>query len=441
MKHVAWLLTLVLFSAVSFSQTNALNDGDWTKQSLVMKNTPEAEVMTRTGDIDNLNFLFPEGFNPFCGIATDSHDFPWETNVKDAKGTDCIMVPSSFNPESAPCGNDGYTGTTYGMDKKPEVITLPLDAVRNLEVHNAVLLMFVDDFQSPDFCSQFQMTINGKRFPEAEKLLNALRQGGPIGKLIIIPVTQNFYKTLHQDELKIFIDDPTTKAGDGFAIDFVKLLVNYKPEFACIGFINGTVVDQETGESIANASVEIPGFGTTTTRDDGTFTLEKLPAGTHVVFAYATGYESGASGADVWDDGGEEITIYLNRSDKFVNFNGQDLQEGESVVFNKILFDVNSSVLKTESKTELDKIVAFLKTNPTTKIELSGHTSSEGSRELNVELSFDRVNSCRDYIVSKGIDAGRIAIVGLGPDKPVASNDTEDARKQNRRVEMRILEL
>jgi outer membrane protein OmpA-like peptidoglycan-associated protein len=90
---------------------------------------------------------------------------------------------------------------------------------------------------------------------------------------------------------------------------------------------------------------------------------------------------------------------------------------------------------------ELNKIIAFLEQNRNARIELSGHTSSEGDRDMNLRLSFDRVNSCRDYIVLHGIGQGRILAKGYGPDRPIADNDTEQGRKVNRRVEMRVLEL
>ena len=82
-----------------------------------------------------------------------------------------------------------------------------------------------------------------------------------------------------------------------------------------------------------------------------------------------------------------------------------------------------------------------MQVNPGAEIELSGHTSSEGERSYNRSLSYKRVKACKDYIVAKGIDEGRIIAVGFGPDRPVASNDTETNRAKNRRVEMRLKKL
>jgi DNA-binding response OmpR family regulator len=76
---------------------------------------------------------------------------------------------------------------------------------------------------------------------------------------------------------------------------------------------------------------------------------------------------------------------------------------------------------------------AYLKKLPLT---IEGHTSSEGKREKNMELSKARAESVKAYFVSKGIEASRITAVGYGPDKPVADNATEEGRAKNRRVEV-----
>jgi outer membrane protein OmpA-like peptidoglycan-associated protein len=74
------------------------------------------------------------------------------------------------------------------------------------------------------------------------------------------------------------------------------------------------------------------------------------------------------------------------------------------------------------------------------KIRISGHTDHVGSDEANLRLSNDRANSVRDYLVSKGIDALSIEAIGYGESEPVATNDTEEGRQLNRRVEFTILE-
>jgi OmpA-OmpF porin, OOP family len=437
LKVIAWVILFLWVESLFAQQGNTPNDGDWTKKTLTLTNTPEADVMIRVGDIDNLNFGFPEDFNPFCGVPTQVHPYPWEADPSDPKGTDKIMIGKSFKAGNSPCDEDGYSGSA----QVAEPITLPTTTLKATTINNAALIIFIDDFQAPVFCSSFQVTLNGVRFPEAEQLINAIEQTGPIGKLIIIPLTDNLLPLLKSDNLALKIDDVQSKAGDGFAIDFVKLVVNYKPTFTCIGDVVGVVKDEETEAPIANANVQIYGFGNVTTNAKGEFSITKLPATTHIVTGSVTGYESKSVSAEVMESQQINVEIKLKKSGKSATFEGKTVKEGESIIFNKIQFEQGSAVLSEVAKAELTKIVAFLQQNPKATIQLSGHTSSEGDRNGNVKLSFNRVNSCRDFIVSKGIEIGRITAVGFGPDKPIETNATEEGRKTNRRVEMQVLKL
>jgi len=73
------------------------------------------------------------------------------------------------------------------------------------------------------------------------------------------------------------------------------------------------------------------------------------------------------------------------------------------------------------------------------EIEIYGHTNNIGPHDQLVELSKNRANTVKDYIVNKGIDKKRIKAIGHGPDKPIASNETEAGRKKNQRVEFKII--
>lgn len=106
----------------------------------------------------------------------------------------------------------------------------------------------------------------------------------------------------------------------------------------------------------------------------------------------------------------------------------------------KIQFAKASAEILHESDSLLDEIVQVVKENPKIeKISIEGHTSSEGNADFNKKLSKDRAKAVLDYLVSHGIDAGRLESKGFGPDKPLAPNDTEDNREKNRRVEFRIV--
>ena len=102
-------------------------------------------------------------------------------------------------------------------------------------------------------------------------------------------------------------------------------------------------------------------------------------------------------------------------------------------------FDVKRSDLKPESAVELDQVVRLLKENPSVKIQILGHTDNVGSPSDNLILSNERAKSVVSYLLTKGIDKSRVSNKGYGETKPVASNETEEGRAQNRRTEMRIL--
>ncbi len=104
-----------------------------------------------------------------------------------------------------------------------------------------------------------------------------------------------------------------------------------------------------------------------------------------------------------------------------------------------VTFKAGSAELVPSSLKTLDASIAGLKRNMKAKIEVEGHTSSEGSEELNQKLSEDRANSVRAYMIQKGIAPERVTAVGYGPSRPKADNDTEAGRKQNRRIEIRVL--
>jgi outer membrane protein OmpA-like peptidoglycan-associated protein len=117
------------------------------------------------------------------------------------------------------------------------------------------------------------------------------------------------------------------------------------------------------------------------------------------------------------------------------------LRANEMIKLANIFFDFGQTTLRPESVPELDRLATFLKSRSTMTIELHGHTDNVGSDADNRKLSKERVESVKSYLVSAGIDATRLKTVGHGKSKPVASNDTEEGRQQNRRVEFKVIKL
>lgn len=117
----------------------------------------------------------------------------------------------------------------------------------------------------------------------------------------------------------------------------------------------------------------------------------------------------------------------------------QPIEANASVILNNIFFDVNKYELKPESLAELDKVIQLLNDNPGVSILISGHTDNTGKAGDNLKLSDNRAKSVTAYLISKGIDAKRLQAKGLGATKPIADNNTEEGRTQNRRTELTIL--
>lgn len=114
---------------------------------------------------------------------------------------------------------------------------------------------------------------------------------------------------------------------------------------------------------------------------------------------------------------------------------------GEGIVVefsDKILFGFDRSDLSAGASTNLNKLVEVLNAYPDTDIEIQGHTDSKGADDYNLKLSERRASSVANFLRGKGVASGRVRIKGYGETAPVASNDTEDGRSQNRRVDFLI---
>lgn len=117
----------------------------------------------------------------------------------------------------------------------------------------------------------------------------------------------------------------------------------------------------------------------------------------------------------------------------------EPIDTGSTVELKNVFFDVNKSELRPESRTELDKLVAFLLKNPNLKIELGGHTDNTGDKKANQLLSENRAKAVQQYLVSTGkIGVGRLSYRGYGDSRPKVPNDTAENKAKNRRTEFKV---
>jgi outer membrane protein OmpA-like peptidoglycan-associated protein len=117
------------------------------------------------------------------------------------------------------------------------------------------------------------------------------------------------------------------------------------------------------------------------------------------------------------------------------------LKAKTKLVLNDITFETNSADLNTSSYEELDRVIKLLIDNPEIKIEISAHSDNVGSVAYNMKLSSKRAQSVVDYLISGQLPLERLIAKGYGESMPVASNDSEENRAKNRRVELKIIDV
>jgi OmpA-OmpF porin, OOP family len=202
--------------------------------------------------------------------------------------------------------------------------------------------------------------------------------------------------------------------------------------------ISGKVIDEKTGQPIEAKII----FQTLPDGEEaGEATTNPATGEYKIVLPYGSKYSYRAVAKDFIAIG---KNIDLTEIKEYKEINGDDLKlvpikAGERVPLNNIFFEYAKATLRTESFPELDRIAETLKENPSLVIEIQGHTDNVGSNESNLKLSEERAESVRTYLLSKKLATNRVTSIGFGESRPIASNDTEEGKAKNRRVEFVIV--
>lgn len=207
-----------------------------------------------------------------------------------------------------------------------------------------------------------------------------------------------------------------------------------------VALLSGTVIDSKTEEAV-DATVRIEDLETDsvvyigrTSGIDDRYSTVLRPGKAYGISISAPGYVFTSTRYDIGD------TIDYVELDR--DFKLDKIDVDESFTLHNIFFEYNSSDLSRESTSELRRLGQLLTERDKLRIELGGHTDNIGSDEFNIDLSHRRARAVQEYLVSIcGIEPIRVTYKGFGASNPVAPNDTEQGRRENRRVAFRVLSM
>jgi outer membrane protein OmpA-like peptidoglycan-associated protein len=118
------------------------------------------------------------------------------------------------------------------------------------------------------------------------------------------------------------------------------------------------------------------------------------------------------------------------------NIENESVKREQRFVLDEVLFEVNSAHLNEDFTYRLDSVIEILAVRPVLDVKISGYTDNTGNEFRNSKLSLARASAVADYLIKNNIAEQRISFEGLGSSKPIASNQTEEGRRKNRRVEI-----
>jgi outer membrane protein OmpA-like peptidoglycan-associated protein len=242
---------------------------------------------------------------------------------------------------------------------------------------------------------------------------------------------------LRSGTVSLLIDDPTTHKKDGYAIDFVRILVNphafqYAVSIACT-IVAGDTMKPIKGATCASAQV------TGTTDALGAVSLRGVPAGMASVGADAVGYDGSVQLLDLAVGTPGIAHFVLKKHHEGVSDMQQQVQRNGSVAIYGIHFDTASAKLRPDSIASLESVLQLVKSEARSRWIIAGHTDNQGGAAYNLALSQARAKSVVAWLTQHGVTGNRLVAQGFGLTRPVADNATASGRALNRRVEAKLV--
>jgi outer membrane protein OmpA-like peptidoglycan-associated protein/tetratricopeptide (TPR) repeat protein len=231
-----------------------------------------------------------------------------------------------------------------------------------------------------------------------------------------------------------FFSSNKLNGSGGFDIYQFEMPVNLRPNI--VTYVKGNIKNAQTHTAI-EADVEIIDLNLGTSVYKNTSSIDSGNFMAPLVLGKNYGLNISKPGYLFYSDNfsleGHEVAKPF-----IINVELQPVEIGNKVVLKNIFFETNEYDLKEESKSELAKLMEFLVQNTAIAIEVSGHTDNTGNEKLNQTLSENRAKTVYNYLIKNGINPLRLSFKGFGQNQPIATNATEEGRKQNRRTEFKI---
>jgi outer membrane protein OmpA-like peptidoglycan-associated protein len=433
-------LLLCSASAVKSQVHSRTSDTAFLKQRVVLRSIPEADYLFRIGDIDNFGQGWPDKFDPFCDVQTDGAGLQCKTKIDDLLGFDKAVVSSAIKPGTQfRCGKDALSVQSGLNVVKGFAVSISLDELKGSLVKNAILQLHIADLQAKQYCSHYSLKINGVTYTEGEEILNHLEMPEGFSRLISLPLPPDVIKGLASNtKLEVKIDDMNA-SGDAIAVDFVRLLVNPNMSAICKGELRGRVIQQYTELSLGGAEIILPDQRRFLANEKGEFSINDIPVGTQVLHVVRPDNQDLWQAVDVFQGKNEnELLVTMEAARRTIPFLYKDMRVGDKVVLNQIHYSEQRNALEPGDYPALMALYVMMKDNPSLQIELDGHSLLEGDAFDNWVKSYLRANSCKTFLVQKGISPSRILVFGWGMSQAIRANGEPEETKVNERVEFRF---
>jgi len=233
------------------------------------------------------------------------------------------------------------------------------------------------------------------------------------------------------------------KNPENSKFDIYRILLSEEAMPDPVVMVKGNVLNQTNNEPL---EVEVFYYDMSTNKQLGSAYSDASTGGYKIVLPFgkkyslmanAEGYASVSESLDLTEKN-KSLDKSIQYQEITKNLELVPIAKGNVVKMNNLFFETGSAVINPSSFLELENLIKFLNDNAEINIEIQGHTDNVGSESSNQKLSKERADAVAKYLIDNKISTNRITAKGYGESKPVSSNDTQEGRQKNRRVEFKM---